>query len=235
MIRLALFASAISAFFAAPLRAAAAEPVRHVGIYVQPYYEAARDPLGGPRVAVHKSLDGLLASNEPKDITAARDAIIANPGTITPMTMMVLAIRFYDVGLRDDSVFWFYAAKDRYVAMTEVIDIDAAGLSEVDAAVKSFAVLAGPVVNGYAFCSLANQKKLRTEALAWVENNPYEAVFMSQIPAKPGDRRENLKRAIDNAKVSAAKERAQFDDPKYVEAFYAARKKNEADVKFCWK
>ena len=30
------------------------------------------------------------------------------------MTMMVLAIRLYDVGLRDDAVFWFYAAKDRY-------------------------------------------------------------------------------------------------------------------------
>jgi hypothetical protein len=235
MIRLALFASVISTFFAAPLRAAAAEPIKRIGIYVQPYYESARDAAGSPRVAVHKSLDGLLSSNEPKNITAARDAIVANPQTITPMTMMVLAVRFYDVGLRDDSVFWFYAAKDRYVAMSEVIDVDAAGLFEADAAVKSFAFLAGPFINGYAFCSLANQKKLRTEALAWVENNPYEVIFMSQIPAKPGDRRENLKRAIENAKASAAKERAQFDDPKYVEAFYATRKKNEADVKFCWK
>ena len=28
---------------------------------------------------------------------------------------------------------------------------------------------------------------------------------------------------------------AYFDDAKTVEAFYATRKHNEADVKFCWK
>ena len=35
-------------------------------------------------------------------------------GWLTPMTIMVLAIRLYDVGLRDDAVFWFYAAKNRF-------------------------------------------------------------------------------------------------------------------------
>ena len=39
---------------------------------------------------------------------------------------MVLAIRFYDVGLRDDAVFWFYAAKDRYLTLDEVVDVAAA-------------------------------------------------------------------------------------------------------------
>jgi len=92
--------------------AAQAEPVRHVGIYVQPYYEAARTPGGTPRVAVGRSFDG-LASNSREDIVAIRDSIIRDPKRLTPMTMMVLAIRLYDVGLRDDSVFWFYAAKDR--------------------------------------------------------------------------------------------------------------------------
>jgi hypothetical protein len=235
MKRVALLALVFSALFGTTARAAAAEPVKRIGVYVQPYYEAAHDPTGRPRVAVYKSLDGRLSSNERADIVAARDAILANPKAVTPMTMMVLAIRLYDVGLRDDSVFWFYVAKDRYGALIEVIDIAAAGLSEVDAAVKSFASLAGPFINGYAFCDLANQQRLRRDALTWVDGNPYEAMFMSQIPAKAGDRRENLKRAIDNAKAAAAKERAHFDDPKNVEAFYAARKKNEADVQFCWK
>ncbi len=40
---------------AAPARMAA-EPVRHIGIYVQPYYEAAREPGGTPRVAVGRTL-----------------------------------------------------------------------------------------------------------------------------------------------------------------------------------
>ena len=51
----------------------------------------------------------------------------------------------------------------------------------------------------------------------------------------PGDRAENAKRAIANAKERAAKKRASFADAKTREAFYATRKRNEADAKFCWK
>ena len=57
---------------------------------------------------------------------------------------------------------------------------------------------------------------------------------MPRLVAKPGDRGENLKAAIRSVRTSAAKERAYFDDRKNVEQFYATRKKNEADVKFCW-
>jgi hypothetical protein len=235
MLRVACFALVISTLFGCASTAFAAEPVKHIGIYVQPYYEAPRDPEGHPRVAVYKRIDGLLASNARADIVAARDVVSANAKLTTPMAMMVLAIRLYDVGLRDDSVFWFYAAKDRYIAFAEVIDVSAAELSEVDAAVKSFATLAGPFINGYAFCDLANQQKLRREALAWVESNPYETMFMTDLPARSGDRRANLQRAIEKAKVAAEKERAHFDDPKNVEAYYTTRKNNEMDVKFCWK
>lgn len=56
----------------------AAEPVRHIGIYVQPYYEAAREPGGTPRVAVGGSFDA-LASNRREDILALRDKIAADP------------------------------------------------------------------------------------------------------------------------------------------------------------
>jgi hypothetical protein len=41
--------------------------------------------------------------------------------------------------------------------------------------------------------------------------------------------------AITNAKERGAKERAYFDDVKVREAYYATRKQNEADVKFCWR
>jgi hypothetical protein len=47
--------------------------------------------------------------------------IVAKPQVVTPMTMMVLAIRLYDVGLRDDAVFWFYASKDRFQTLTEFV------------------------------------------------------------------------------------------------------------------
>ncbi|HEY1475137.1 MAG TPA: hypothetical protein VGF53_13760 [Pseudolabrys sp.] len=213
----------------------AAEPVRHIGIYVEPFYRSAQTPDGQPQVAVGKQFNALLASHKREDILAARDLVAANPKLVTPMTVMVLAIRSYDVGLRDDAVFWFYAAKERYIVMSEVLDVKTQALAQADDAVRSFATLAGPVINGYAFCDLAKQKDMHAKALDWVANNPYEVMFMERAPALPGDRAANAKRALQNAKERAAKERAYFDDPKNVESFYATRKKNEADVKFCWK
>lgn len=227
-------AAVIAACLLLPLGAFAAEPVKRIGLYVQPYYEASRTPDGEPRVAVGRTFDALLASTRRNDIVAARDLIVAKPEVVTPMTLMVLAIRFYDVGLRDDSVFWFYAAKDRFITLSEVLDVEAAGLMQVEEAVKSFATLAGPVINGYAFCDLSKQQAARKKATDWVEQNPYRVIFMDRFAAKPGDRSENLKRALASIRESAGKERAYFDDPKTVERYYAERKKNEADVKFCW-
>ena len=222
----ALIGPAVGAF--------AAEPVRHIGIHVQPYYQAARDPGERPQVAIGRDLSGQLSSIKREDIVAVRDRIAAEPKLVTPMTLMVLAIRLYDVGLRDDSVFWFYAAKDRTITLAEVVDIQTSGLSQVEDAVRSFSILAGPMINGYAFCQLARQQALRRKALDWVERHPYEPIFMPRLVAKPGDRRENLKAAVRSVRASAEKERAYFDEPKNVEQFYATRKKNEADVKFCW-
>jgi hypothetical protein len=209
--------------------------VKHIGIYVQPDYEAARTPEGQPKVAVGQRLSGMLGSNKRTDILAARDIVEAEPKLVTPMTLMVLAIRLYDVGMRDDAVFWFYVAKDRFIILSEVLDVKSSGMAQVEDAVRSIATLAGPVINGYAFCDLARQRELRAKALAWTERNPYEVMFMDRFTAKPGGRRENLKLAIRNAKASVEKERAYFDDPKNVEDFYATRKKNDMDAKFCWK
>jgi hypothetical protein len=128
---------------------------------------------------------------------------------------------------------WSAAACAHLEPIPESTRPTAAAMS-LETIMKSFAVLAGPIINGYAFCDLTNQRRLRTRALEWVESNPYETMFMSRIPAKAGDRHENLKRAIENAKSDAEKEHAYFDGPKKVEEFYAARKKNGADIKFCW-
>jgi hypothetical protein len=212
----------------------AAEPVKQIGIYVTPFYQSAKTPGGVPQVAVGTQFNDLLASNKREDILAARDVIVAKPATVTPMTMMVLAIRLYDVGLRDDAVFWFYAAKDRYIVMSEVLDTKTQLLAQADDAVKSFATLAGPVINGYAFCDLAKQADAHAKAVEWVEANPYQVMFMDRAPALPGDRAANHARALANAKERAAKEKAYFADAKNAADFTAARKRNEADAKFCW-
>ena len=230
MTRRTLLGIASAAAFSVSM-AQAAEPVRQIGIYVQPYYEAAREPGGTPRVAVGRSFDG-LASNSHEDIVAIRDSIIRDPKRLTPITMIVLAIRLYDVGLRDDSVFWFYAAKDRYLTL---VDVATGGLAQVEQAVRDFATLAGPFINGYAFCDVANQQAIRAKALDWVEKNPYEAMFMEPLPAKSSNRRQALVKAHALIRDNAAKERAYLQDPANVAKLRADRAANGADDKYCWK
>ena len=218
-----------------PLSAIAAEPVKSIDLYVQPYYNSAKGSDGKPLVSVGKTFDGLLGSSKREDIVAAMDLVRAKPQLITPMTMMVLAIRLYDVGLRDNSVFWFYAAKDRYLALSNVVDVEAAGLSEIESAIGAFAELAGPVINGYAFCDLKKQEATELSAIEWTEANPYHVILMDTLPAKSGDRETNLKAAIDHLNENAAKARAYFDDPKNLADFSQKRKANGADAKFCWR
>jgi hypothetical protein len=225
----------VAVWLAFAATALAAEPVRRVAVYVQPYYEAARTPGEAPRVGVGKQFDVQLASLRRQDILSVRDRIAADSKLVTPMTLMVLAIRLYDVGLRDDAVFWFYAAKERTIVLAEVLDLHHPGLAQVEDAVRNFATLAGPVINGYAFCDLAKQREQHAKAIAWVEANPYAPMFMKEFPAKPGDRAANHKRGLALIKSNTAKERAYLDDAKNAEAFHATRKRNEADIKFCWK
>jgi len=151
------------------------------------------------------------------------------------MTMMVLAIRLYDVGLRDDSVFWFYAAKDRFVTLAGVSDTKSIELAQVEDAVKNFAFLAGPIINGYAFCDVAKQQELRRKALKWAVDNPYKAMFLPQVPALAGDREQNLKKAIAEITAAAAKERDYLSKPANVSEIKAKRRHSEADTMFCWK
>ena len=219
---------------AAASAAALAAPIKRIDIYVTPYYEAAKGGAA-PKVAVGKTYDTLLASNSREDIVRARDDINRNSSLVTPMTMMVLAIRLYDVGLRDDSVFWFYAAKDRFMTLAGVSDIKSRELAQVEDAVKNFAILAGPVINGYAFCDVARQQEIREKAMKWVIDNPYKAIFLPQVPALPGDREQNLKRAIAEIRTAAQKEREYLAKPANVAELKAKRKQNDADAMFCWK
>ncbi len=210
-------------------------PRRTVDVYVLPYYQSADRPGGRPTVMVAKAFDAQLSSDAQADIVAVRDAIQADPRFITPMTLMVLAIRLYDVGLRDDAVFWFYVAKDRYLAMAGVLDVKNPAMGAAADAIRNFAVLAGPFFNTYAFCDIARQRDTVDSAIAWVEANPYETMFVDSLPALPGDRRQNLDKALAELKSRAAVDRHHFDDPATVDSFRRNREANHADEQFCWK
>jgi len=209
-------------------------PVKHIGISVAPYYQAARSPGTHPTVSVDKEFDTKLASNHKEDILVVRNAIEFNPQPITPVTLMVLAIRLYDVGLRDDAVFWFYVAKNRYITMSEVLNTKSPELIQIEEAIKSFALLAGPFINSYAFCDLDKQWNAMTQAITWIEQNTYQMIFMEHLPALPGNRAENLRKSIESIKDAAMKEQQYLSDPNNLEEFQRKRADQHLSEKFCW-
>jgi hypothetical protein len=221
-------------FILLPPAVFAVEPVRHMGVYVLPYYEAAPSPEDRPRVSVGDAYDELLSSTRAEDIIAVRDLILREPQLVSPTTLMVLAIRLYDVGLRDDSVFWFYVAKDRYITAEDVLDMRDPGLAQVAQAIRSFASLAGPIFNGYAFCDLDKQSALRMKALDWVIANPYQAVFLPHLPARPGDRTALLERAVESLRQAAQKEDAHLSQPDVRAEFAEQRRRRNVDRLYCW-
>jgi hypothetical protein len=206
-----------------------ADPEKHIGIFVMPYYDAAATPTGRPMVSLAGPFDELLASSDVRDIIAVGNMIRAEPDRVTPETLMVLAIRLYDLGLRDDAVFWFYVAKDRFTTAMRVLDIDIRGHG-----MTAFNTLAGPFINGYAFCDIENQRKLRREALDWVEQAPYHALFIPDLPARAGDRRENLRLAIAELRDAVDEEWRYFEDPDHAAEFARIRAENRAAERFCW-
>lgn len=214
--------------------ATAAEPVRRIGVYVLPYYAAAADDGGRPQVAVGKAFDERLASQDPAVIAEVEKSIRAAPELVTPMTLMVLAIRLYDVGLRDEAVFWFYAAKDRYATLAAVLDMSHPALAQVAQATRDFAVTAGPDLNGYAFCDLGRQARQRQAALDWVAANPYRALFIDALPARPGERAAHLEAALAGLRASAAKEREYLATPEAAARLNSAREANHAAQRYCW-
>lgn len=209
--------------------------VTRIAIDVPPYYAYPRPPGGAAQVAVHPAFDRLLASDRADDVARARDLIAKDNQNVMPTTLMVLAIRLYDVGLRDDAVFWYYAARDRYVTLARVADMKAPELAGVDAAMKAFVNRAGPAINGYAFCDVQKQQSIYRDALKWVLQNPYRAMLDPKVPARAGDREENLRAAMSGLMASAAKERDTLSSMPNVEEIQRQRRDSGADVKYCWR
>lgn len=232
--RLALLLVVVGVTGATPV-AHAADPVKRLPIQVLPYYQAARHPDDPPLIAVAPRLDKLLASTRADDIKRARDEIERDPARITPMTMMVLAIRLYDVGMRDDAVFWFYVAKHRYYLLTRVADMKSPELSPVAGAMNAFVQLVGPTINGYAFCNVEQQRKIALAAAEWTGRHPYEALLLPEVPGLFGDRQENYQKGLTDLFAAVKRERDYLAVPANVERLKALRAQNDADARFCWK
>jgi len=144
-----------------PAASPADEPQR-MPIYVTPYYDSK-----GPKIEV-----GPL-SKELTDATAATIPALADKmkkewPTLPVETMYVLAIRLFDLGHKDDAVYWFYSAQWRGFLYRDCIPHGAPGgignpaFEHVQAS-KAFHQLAGQHINPFAFGDLAKlQKTLET-------------------------------------------------------------------------
>lgn len=220
----------VAATLAAPALAQSVEPMRKIGVYVTPYYNS--DAGGRVVVAVDRKFDRLLASSDPADILKVRDMVVAQPGPVAATTLMVLSSRLYDVGERDEAVFWFYAARYRFLTQISVLDDGRFG--EANTATRSFVELVGPAINGYAFCNLDRQAEISDRALAWVEANPYDVLMNPRFKARPGDRAANLAGAIRRIGAMHSGERANLATPEQRAALKKARDEAGATARFCW-
>jgi len=107
--------------------------------------------------------------------------IVAKPEAVTPMMMMVLGVTASTTSV---CVTTPYSGSMLPRIVTEVAVPNVPQLETAVTAMRDFNALAGPIINGYAFCNLTMQQATRSRAIAWVEANPYEAVFNERLPAR---------------------------------------------------
>jgi hypothetical protein len=106
-----------------------------------------------------------LGTDDPQSLNALAQEMAQQKDKLTPEQMFVLAIRFYDLGEKDNAVYWFYEAQFRAKLFIKSLDADHfAGLGERSAALfasyEAFTELAGEYINGYAGCDVDNWVKI---------------------------------------------------------------------------
>ncbi|HEX8326685.1 MAG TPA: hypothetical protein VF629_04030 [Hymenobacter sp.] len=134
----------------APLPAGLAEPIP---FYVTPYYNSE-----GPEINVGPLSPALLYAT-PDTIGPIAEGLAPALAYQPAVVLFVLAVRLFDLGQRDEGLYWFYQAQYRARLLHRVLDPEQVGqifdpAFEVDSAHGAFMDLAGPYFNGYAGCSL---------------------------------------------------------------------------------
>jgi len=206
--------------------------VRSIDIYVTLYYSANAGKV--EYVKVYDKIDNLLLSGKIEDFKKAEKIVQDAPQMVSPITLFVLSARAYDLGLRDDAVFWFYNAKNRAILLRGVINLDDDRFFEVKRAIGAFIKLVGDVVNPYAFCDIKKQQDIAAKSLEWSKANVYEAMFLPEFPSLHNDRKAALAKGIEALEARNKKEKEHFKDETNLETFKALRKANNIDEKFCF-
>jgi hypothetical protein len=119
-------------------------------IYVTPYYNS-----DGLQIHVGK-YSAVIAGMTAANAAETQKALQADWAELSPEAMYVLAIRLYDLGWKDDAVYWFYSAQYRARLFQGILDpAKVGGLGsaafERKQAYIAFHQLSGEYINGYAF------------------------------------------------------------------------------------
>jgi hypothetical protein len=127
----------------------AMDPAR-ITAYVTPYYDS-----NGPSINVGGFSAGLASSN-PKQVFATTRQMERQWQRLSFPQLYVGAIRLYDLGYRNEAVYWFYTAQYRARQVSVLLDPAKIGNVgdpgfELQAAGSAFMQTAGAWINGFAF------------------------------------------------------------------------------------
>ncbi len=154
-----------------------AESASRIPIYVTPFYDSE-----GPLIQIGEYSEA-LQSDDIELVIKTIDNMKANWDGLTVVAMYVAAIRLYDLGEKDEAVFWFYAAQHRGKLFQLLLDQTAVGsigdpAFELGHAHDSFAQLAGKFINGYAFCDLNKYVVIVNQALSKSSSvPPFQTIY----------------------------------------------------------
>lgn len=181
-----------------------------IPIYVTPYYNSQ-----GPRIEVGEYSEDLARlTAENADDLAAR--MKENWATLPVEAMYVMSIRLYDVGRKDDAVYWYYSAQFRSKLFRSVLAEESVGgvgsaPFEISQAQVSFQMLAGQFINGYAFGDLPKLQATIRRVLTESESIPrFEEMYSNQQlidekawPKKREEVAAGLKKLLDHIENNA--------------------------------
>lgn len=155
---------ALALVVVSPVAAAQPQPkveidAAHVAGYVTPFYDAA-----GPVINVGRFSAGLASSKEAVFVSTI-DQMKQDWERLTFVELYVASARLYDLGFRNEAVYWFYTAQYRGRQFGALLDpAKRAGVGhpnfELFQAHNAFHQLVGPYINGYAFRDLDAHAKV---------------------------------------------------------------------------
>lgn len=149
-------------------------------IYVTPLYNSE-----GPQVAVGEHSKKLEAADS-KSILDLAAEMKKNADKLRAEVMYVLAIRLFDLGHKDESVYWFYVAQYRGRVFASILDNDKIGsigspAFELRQAYAAFNQLAGAVINRYAFADLNKLEKTLNKVIEDTKMPPNYSELYAEV------------------------------------------------------